>query len=104
MTSTVAKPDRGPADSPELDAYSRVVTSVAADLTASVAALQHSERTSSGRVEGGAGSAFVFPDAGFLLTNGPVFGTPSSAPAGFSAGPGPAFGVFGTAPLSALPS
>ena len=38
MTSTVAEPDRGPTDSAELDAYSRVVTSVAAELTASVAA------------------------------------------------------------------
>ena len=64
MTSTVAEPDRGPTDSAELDAYSRVVTSVAAELTASVAALQHSERTSSGRMEGGAGSAVVFTDDG----------------------------------------
>jgi S1-C subfamily serine protease len=78
MTSTVAEPDRGPTDSAELDAYSRVVTSVAAELTASVAALQHSERTSSGRVEGGAGSAVVFTDDGFLLTNAHVVGNATS--------------------------
>jgi S1-C subfamily serine protease len=102
MTSTVAEPDRGPTDSAELDAYSRVVTSVAAELTASVAALQHSERTSSGRVEGGAGSAVVFTDDGFLLTNAHVVGNATSGTVNFSDGSSSAFRVIGTDPLSDL--
>jgi S1-C subfamily serine protease len=102
MTSTVAEPDRGPTDSAELDAYSRVVTSVAAELTVSVAALQHSERTSSGRVEGGAGSAVVFTDDGFLLTNAHVVGNATSGTVSFSDGSSSAFRVIGTDPLSDL--
>jgi len=102
MTSTVAEPDRGPTESAELDAYSRVVTSVAAELTASVAALQHSERTSSGRVEGGAGSAVVFTDDGFLLTNAHVVGNASSGTVSFADGSSSAFRVIGTDPLSDL--
>jgi S1-C subfamily serine protease len=102
MTSTVAEPDRGPAGSAELDAYSRVVTSVAAELTPAVAALQHSERTSSGRVEGGAGSAVVFTDDGFLLTNAHVVGNASSGTVSFSDGSSSAFRVIGTDPLSDL--
>jgi len=102
MTSTVAEPDRGPTESAELDAYSRVVTSVAAELTASVAALQHSERTSSGRVEGGAGSAVVFTDDGFLLTNAHVVGNARSGTVSFDDGSTSAFRVIGTDPLSDL--
>jgi S1-C subfamily serine protease len=102
MTSTVAEPDRGPTDSAELDAYSRVVTSVAAELTASVAALQHSERTSSGRMEGGAGSAVVFTDDGFLLTNAHVVGNASSGTVSFSDGTSSAYRVIGTDALSDL--
>src|SRR4051794_41602452 len=51
-----------------LDAYSRIVTAVAADLTPHVAALQVT--AADGR--GGAGSAVVFTPDGLLLTNAPV--------------------------------
>src|SRR6476469_1371795 len=57
-----------------LDAYSEVVTAVAAELTPRVAALQVSRRTVDGRFAAGAGSAVVFTDDGLLLTNAHVVG------------------------------
>src|SRR5262245_26796677 len=101
MTSTVAEPKPVPA-SAELDAYSQVVTSVAAQLTPSVAALYRSERTSSGRVDAGAGSAVVFTDDGFLLTNAHVVGSARSGTVSFSDGSSSPFRVIGTDPLSDL--
>ena len=51
-----------------LDAYSRVVSTVAAELAPHVASLRARRRP------GGAGSAVVFTDDGFLLTNAHVVG------------------------------
>ena len=62
--SVVPEPDVTAA----LDAYSRIVTAVAADLTPHVAALEVTGRD--GR--GGAGSAVVFTADGLLLTNAHV--------------------------------
>src|SRR5947199_321122 len=59
-----------PSTETALDAYSRIVTAVAAELTPHVAALQVT--APSGR--GGAGSAVVFTPDGLLLTNAHVVG------------------------------
>jgi len=102
MTSAVSEPAPEPAGTSELDAYSQVVTSVAADLTPSVSALYRSERTSTGRVDAGAGSAVVFTDDGFLLTNAHVVGSARSGTVSFSDGTSSPFRVIGTDPLSDL--
>src|SRR5215213_7207889 len=65
-------------ESEALDAYSRVVTGVAAGLLPSVAAL--AVRTPRGA---GAGSAVTFTDDGFLLTNAHVVAGASSGTAAF---------------------
>jgi hypothetical protein len=57
-----------------LDAYSRVVTTVAARMTPHVAAVQVSARDLTGHLHQGAGSAVVFTRDGFLLTNAHVVG------------------------------
>jgi S1-C subfamily serine protease len=74
-----------------LDAYSRVVTGVAAGLLPSVAAL--SVRTSRGA---GAGSAVTFTDDGFLLTNAHVIAGASGGTAAFADGTETTFDVVGT--------
>src|SRR5262245_39007056 len=94
-----------PSQQPEadsLDAYSRIVTTVAAELTPSVAALQVAQRGRGGRVETGAGSAVVFTDDGFLLTNAHVVGNSTAGTAAFADGTTTAFRVIGTDPLSDL--
>jgi S1-C subfamily serine protease len=101
MTEIVSEPEPA-AGAAELDAYSRVVTSVAAELTPSVAALYRSRRTRNGRIDAGAGSAVVFTDDGFLLTNAHVVGNAKSGTVNFSDGSSSAFRVVGTDPLSDL--
>jgi S1-C subfamily serine protease len=80
-------------DRDALDAYSRVVSTVAAEVTPHVASLQL------GR---GAGSGVVFTDDGFLLTNAHVVGGASSGTANFADGTESAFDVVGADPLSDL--
>ena len=80
-----------------LDAYSRVVTSVAATLLPSVAAL--AVRTSRGA---GAGSAVIFTDDGFLLTNAHVVAGASGGTASFADGTETKFDVVGADALSDL--
>ena len=58
-----------------LDAYSQVVVSVAEQLTPRVAALEVSHRQRDGSYANGAGSAVVFTNDGFLLTNAHVVGS-----------------------------
>jgi len=89
-------------DATALDAYSQVVTSIAAELTPRVAAVNLSRRGSDGRVEGGAGSAVAFTDDGFLLTNAHVVGRSSSGSASFADGTTSPLRVIGTDPLSDL--
>ena len=62
------KPDDGEA----LDAYSRVVTSVAERLTPSVASLRVTRRVRGGRRPEGSGSGFVITSDGFGLTSSHV--------------------------------
>ena len=81
-----------------LDAYSRVVTAVAADLTPHVAALQVT--APDGRP--GAGSAVVVPGDGLLLTNAHVVGRARSGRALFGDGTETRVEVVGTEPLSDL--
>ena len=80
-----------------LDAYSRVVTGVAARLLPSVAAL--AVRTSRGA---GAGSAVTFTDDGFLLTNAHVVAGATRGSAAFADGTESTFDVVGADPLSDL--
>jgi S1-C subfamily serine protease len=87
-----------PSDDGALDAYSRIVTAVAADLTPHVAALQVTD--ASGR--GGAGSAVVFTGDGMLLTNAHVVGGATRGLAVFADGSESDVDVIGADPLSDL--
>jgi S1-C subfamily serine protease len=80
-----------------LDAYSQVVTSVAARILPSVAAL--AVRTPRG---GGAGSGVVFTDDGFLLTNSHVVAGANGGTAEFADGSEARFDVVGRDPLADL--
>ncbi|MEV6299457.1 trypsin-like peptidase domain-containing protein [Actinoplanes sp. NPDC051861] len=84
-------------ESEALDAYSRIVTGVAARLLPSVAAL--SVRSPRG---GGAGSAVTFTDDGFLLTNAHVVAGASGGSAAFADGIETPFDVVGADALSDL--
>src|ERR1700685_1169757 len=100
MTDTLspsAETERAP-----LDAYSQVVVSVAEHLTPRVAALAVSQRRRDGRIASGAGSAVVFTNDGFLLTNAHVVGTAEAGQAAFADGPPLLSHVVGTAPLPDL--
>ncbi len=83
-----------------LDEYSRVVSQVATALTPRVASLRVPDRA--GRHGEGAGSAVVFTDDGFLLTNAHVTGSAREGSAEFSDGTSVPFTVAGTDPLSEL--
>jgi S1-C subfamily serine protease len=80
-----------------LDAYSEVVTTVAARILPSVAAL--SVRTARG---GGAGSGVVFTDDGFLLTSAHVVAGASGGVAEFGDGTEEKFDIVGADPLADL--
>jgi S1-C subfamily serine protease len=80
-----------------LDAYSRVVSTVAAEIAPHVASL----RVRAGGRDG-AGSAVVFTGDGFLLTNAHVVGSSRSGTAAFADGAESAFDVVGADPLSDL--
>ena len=86
-------------DSP-LDAYSRVVAGVAAELTPKVASLRVTQ--GSGRAGESLGSAVVYTGDGFLLTNAHVVGQASGGTALFSDGTSSPFAVVGADPLSDL--
>src|SRR5258708_3978708 len=86
-------------DSP-LDAYSRVVAGVAAELTPKVASLRVAQ--GSGRAGESLGSAVVYTGDGFLLTNAHVVGQASGGTALFSDGTSSPFTVVGADPLSDL--
>src|ERR1700745_4453287 len=87
------------ADSP-LDAYSRVVAGVAAELTPKGASLRVSH--SSRRPGESLGSAVVYTGDGFLLTNAHVVGQANGGTAAFSDGTSVPFRVVGADPLSDL--
>ncbi|PXY31024.1 peptidase S1 [Prauserella muralis] len=87
----MAVPDRD--DSDALDAYSRAVSSVARSVTPHVASV---------RLGRGGGSAVVFDDDGYLLTNAHVVGRERGGTATFADGAEAPFQVVGADPLSDL--
>jgi S1-C subfamily serine protease len=102
MPDTLSERAPSGPDDGALDAYSQVVTGIAAELTPRVGALHMSRRRRDGRVAASAGSAVVFTDDGFLLTNAHVVGRNSSGTATFADGITSPFRVIGTDPLSDL--
>ena len=100
MTDTLSRESE--AEAAALDAYSQVIVSVAERLTPRVAALQVSRRRRDGRVASSAGSAVVFTNDGFLLTNAHVVGTAEAGQAAFGDGTTVPFRVVGSDPLSDL--
>jgi S1-C subfamily serine protease len=80
-------------DSDVLDAYSRTVSTVAAEMTPHVASL---------RLPRGGGSGVVFSDDGYLITNAHVVGRDRGGVATFSDGTEADFTVVGADPLSDL--
>jgi S1-C subfamily serine protease len=100
MVDTLSEPS-SPGSS-ALDSYSQVVTSVAAELNPRVAALQVSRRRRDGNFQAGAGSAVVFTNDGFLLTNAHVVGRADAGKASFDDGTETPFHVVGADPLSDL--
>src|SRR3984957_19943353 len=85
-----------------LDAYSQIVTGVAAELTPRVASLR--VRHPRGRSGGGEGlgSAVIYTPDGFLLTNAHVVGDAGRGTVAFSDGSTAEFLVVGADPLSDL--
>lgn len=90
------------ADQSPLDAYSQIVTRVAAELTGKVASLRVPRRGRSGAGGESLGSAVVFTGDGFLLTNAHVVGRAQAGQASFADGSTVPFTVVGADPLSDL--
>ncbi|HYU56776.1 MAG TPA: trypsin-like peptidase domain-containing protein, partial [Actinomycetota bacterium] len=85
-----------------LDAYSRVVTTVAERLIPSVASLRVMRRVPGGRRAEGAGSAVALTPDGFLVTSAHVVQGSDAGTASFVDGRELEFRVIGTDPLSDL--
>jgi len=86
-----------------LDAYSRVVISVAEQLAPSVANLRVTQRSRRGHATTGAGSAIVLTADGFLLTSAHVVADRSTeGRASFTDGREHRFAIIGRDPLSDL--
>jgi S1-C subfamily serine protease len=91
-----------PPEEEALDAYSRIVTTVAERLAPSVANLRV-RRSRRGREAMGGGSAVVLREDGFLLTCAHVVGSDDArGRAAFTDGAEPAFEVIGRDPLTDL--
>jgi len=90
-----------PDDDEALDAYSRVVSGVAEQLTPSVANLRVT-RSGRGRTEIGGGSAVVVTADGFMLTSAHVVARGTGARATFADGRELRSAVIGADPLSDL--
>jgi serine protease Do len=91
-----------PSDGEALDAYSRVVTTVARDLAPSVANLRVTRRLRGGRMAVGGGSAVVITPDGFLVTSAHVVEGARGGDASFVDGREMRFTVVGADPLSDL--
>ena len=93
---------RPPTEAEALDAYSTVVTTVARELTRSVASLRVARRVRGGRTAMGAGSGVVITPDGFLLTSAHVVEGAREGTATFVDGSELRFRVVGRDPLSDL--
>src|SRR5262245_54670722 len=102
MVDTASEPSHRPSGESALDAYSQVVTSVAAALTPSVAALEITGRRTNGQPLHGAGSGVIFTRDGFLLPNAHVVHGVEAGRAAFADGTVVPFHVVGADPLSDL--
>ena len=105
VTSTRPEPAVGNGLSPTeepLDAYSRVVSTVAERLLPSVASLRVLRRVPGGRAPAGAGSAVVLTPDGFLVTSAHVVEGSAGGTASFADGREHEFTVVGSDPLSDL--
>src|SRR3954453_20926904 len=80
--------ERLPTDAEALDAYSTVVTTVARELTPSVASLRVARRLRGGRTAMGAGSGVVITPKGFVLTRAHVVEGPPPGTDSFTDGAG----------------
>jgi S1-C subfamily serine protease len=89
-------------DAAALDAYSAVVSTVAAETLPHVASLRVRTRRRQGWWAEGAGSAVVFTDDGYLLTNAHVVAGADQGTAAFVDGTETTFDVVGTDVLSDL--
>jgi S1-C subfamily serine protease len=94
-------PSEAPLDEGALDAYSRVVAHVAAELLPRVVRLEVGDSNSGLRARG-AGSAVVFTPDGYLLTAAHVVRDARAATAGFTDGRTRRVEVVGADPLSDL--
>jgi S1-C subfamily serine protease len=94
--------DAGVEEGRALDAYSRIVTSVADLLIPSVASLKIMQPVRGGRVQAGAGSGVIVTPDGYMLTSAHVVGQSRSGSASLSDGRELDFEVVGSDPLSDL--
>lgn len=92
-------PDRG---DEALDAYSETVMRVASTVTPHVAAIEMSGNRRNGRFRVGAGSAVLFTEDGYLLTNAHVVAGTQKGRAVFADGSGTDLELVGADPLSDL--
>jgi S1-C subfamily serine protease len=99
---TVDEAAARPSDAEALDAYSRVVTTVARDLAPSVANLRVTRRVRGGRTAVGGGSAVVIAPDGYLLTSAHVVEGGSGGGASLVDGRDLRFTVVGRDALSDL--
>jgi S1-C subfamily serine protease len=97
---TVPVPGFEEGDEP-LDAYSRIVTQVAQELLPHVASVRV-RGSRGGYSYEGAGSAVVFTDDGYIVTNAHVVGRTQRGAAAFADGAEVQFDVVGSDPLSDL--
>jgi S1-C subfamily serine protease len=90
-------------DAEALDAYSRVVISIAEHVSPSVVNLRVTRRTRSGRMPAGAGSGVVLTSDGFILTSAHVVAGPGrGGRAALTDGRELSFQVIGSDPFSDL--
>jgi serine protease Do len=101
--STAAANEPGPVDDgAALDSYSETVIRVARSVTPHVAAIEMTGNRRNGRFRVGAGSAVLFTEDGYLLTNAHVVAGTQKGRAVFADGSGTDLEVVGADPLSDL--
>jgi serine protease Do len=101
--STAAASEPGPVDDgAALDSYSETVIRVARSVTPHVAAIEMTGNRRNGRFRVGAGSAVLFTEDGYLLTNAHVVAGTQKGRAVFADGSGTDLEVVGADPLSDL--